>query len=381
MSDDLLHSFKSSIFYFRIGVFCMLISYLIDKDNNFLKYFYFTLIITFTILIIFAFIEFTFKLNSHPTRMSSLFGDELILGSYLSRLLPLIIALFFIRQKKSSLEKNLFILFLVFTYFTILLSGERSAFFYVNLSFLFILFFVRVNLKLASLSLLVFSILLTFFILTIDTHEAGKNLFNRYKSITSSMNLKLYLDSNKDKKNINTKVQNLESKETENLESKENDDSNFKIERSYNRIVFFTAGHESLYKTAFNMFLDRPIIGQGPKMFRIKCNDPNFAEGIRPCMTHPHNFYIQLLAETGIIGFSFLFFLFIYLIYVSTKYSYFIFFKKKKIYSNYQICLLACLLITIWPIVPNGNFFNNYLMMIYCLPIGFFKKELKLRNI
>ena len=51
-------------------------------------------------------------------------------------------------------------------------------------------------------------------------------------------------------------------------------------ESKYKRIVFFSAGHESLYKTAINMFLDRPIIGQGPKMFRIKCNNTNYAEGV-----------------------------------------------------------------------------------------------------
>jgi O-antigen ligase len=42
-------------------------------------------------------------------------------------------------------------------------------------------------------------------------------------------------------------------------------------------------------------------------MFRIICKDEKYATGITPCMTHPHNFYIQLLAETGIIGFLFLF--------------------------------------------------------------------------
>ena len=83
------------------------------------------------------------------------------------------------------------------------------------------------------------------------------------------------------------------------------------------------------------MFLDRPIIGHGPKMFRVKCSDPKYSEIVGysetgSCMTHPHNFYIQLLAETGIIGFLFLFSLFVYISYLSLKYLYYKFIKKKK---------------------------------------------------
>ena len=41
LSDDILLSFESSLFYFRIGIFALLISYLIEKDENILNYFYF----------------------------------------------------------------------------------------------------------------------------------------------------------------------------------------------------------------------------------------------------------------------------------------------------------------------------------------------------
>ena len=121
------------------------------------------------------------------------------------------------------------------------------------------------------------------------------------------------------------------------------------------------------------MFVDRPIIGHGPKLFRIKCNEKKFSEGVKPCDTHPHNFYIQILAETGIVGFLFLFGSFVYLISKIIQNAWRIIKKKTLLFSDYQICLMSGLLITLWPLVPNGNFFNNYLMILYSLQIGFFK--------
>jgi O-antigen ligase len=73
------------------------------------------------------------------------------------------------------------------------------------------------------------------------------------------------------------------------------------------KLVIFSPAHDSLIRTAYNMFEDQPLFGHGPKMFRLMCKDKKYAEGMSPCMTHPHNFYVQLLAETGIIGFLFLF--------------------------------------------------------------------------
>jgi O-antigen ligase len=106
-------------------------------------------------------------------------------------------------------------------------------------------------------------------------------------------------------------------------------------------------------------------------MFRIMCKVEKYKSGKESCQTHPHNFYIQLLAETGIIGFSFLLVALGYVLYTALKQFKSIIFKQKRHLTDYQVCLLACILITVWPLSPNGNFFNNWLMITYSLPIGF----------
>jgi len=140
--------------------------------------------------------------------------------------------------------------------------------------------------------------------------------------------------------------------------------------------TIFTPQHDSLIRTAYNMFKDQPILGHGPKMFRVKCRDEKYATGITPCMTHPHNFYVQLLAETGIVGFLFLCSVLIYVLYVSLKQFKSIIFKQKRYLTDYQVCLLAAILITVWPLTPNGNFFNNWLIIAYSLPVGFYLESI-----
>jgi O-antigen ligase len=97
-------------------------------------------------------------------------------------------------------------------------------------------------------------------------------------------------------------------------------------------------------------------------------------------MTHPHNFYVQLLAETGIIGFLFLLSALVYVMHVSFSQFKSIIFGQKRTLTDYQVCLLAGILITVWPLSPNGNFFNNWLMIIYSLPIGFYLQSVYGKN-
>ncbi len=345
LSNNPFLSLKSSLFLIRIAVFSLLIVYLKNFNKKILNYFYFFLVTTFYILVIDGYFQYFTGFNffgykiSGLNRVSSFFGEELILGSYLSRLFPLLFALFVVRKNKRYYE--LFAIFFLFILIDVLifLSGERLAFFFLNLSSIFIIIFIS-KYKLLRLVTFLISFLIISFLIWNDA-----SLLNKYiKDPLHFSNVK----------QVFTKNDNVDNK----------------------KIYFFSEAHDSMIKTAWNMFLHKPLLGHGPKSFREKCKDPKFAEGKFPCSTHPHNFYVQLLAETGFFSFLFLASLFIFLVYLIFKHSWIFIRYRKFLLSNYQICLLGGLLITIWPFSTNGNIFNNYLMIIYSLQIGFFRKDI-----
>jgi O-antigen ligase len=335
VAKDTMLSFESSLFYFRIGVFSCFIWYLIDKDKSILILFYYALVLCFSALAIDGYIQYFtgtnlvgFKISG--ARVSSFFGDELIMGSYLSRLFPLLFALFLIKKKQ---KYEIYFIGLLFILVDVLIfmSGERSAFFFLNLSTVFIIILIKEYQKFRLITFIIAIICVV--ILSLNSSKLNERMF---KGPAEDMGLV----------------------------------------KSSKEAVIFSKAHDSLIRTAYNMFKDQPIFGHGPKMFRIICADEKYATGITPCMTHPHNFYIQLLAETGIVGFLFLFSALSYVVFISLRQFKSIIFKQKRPLTDYQVCLLAVVLITVWPLTPNGNFFNNWLMVVYSLPIGFYLQSI-----
>jgi hypothetical protein len=334
-SEDISLSIKSSLFYFRIGVFSCFIWYLINKDKSILTYFYYALILCFSSLVIDGYIQYFTGVNLSgfkilEARISSFFGDELIMGSYLSRLFPLLFALFLVKKKQKFEIYFIGFLFILVDVL-IFMSGERSAFFFLNLSTVFIIVLIKEYQKFRLITFIL--AIVSIFILSLYSPNLSQRMF---KGPAQDMGL---------------------------------------IEISKPAVIF-SAAHDSLIRTAFNMFKDQPIFGHGPKMFRIICKDEKYATGISSCLTHPHNFYVQLLAETGIIGFLFLFSALSYVIYTALRQFKSIIFKQKRLLTDYQVCLLAGILITLWPFSPNGNFFNNWLMVVYSLPVGFYLQSI-----
>jgi len=142
-----------------------------------------------------------------------------------------------------------------------------------------------------------------------------------------------------------------------------------------NKKNLFSPVHERYYKGSWNMFKDFPIFGIGPNNFRRFCGDKKYAVVERvdfACSTHPHNTYIQLAAETGLSGLLVIIIFLNYLCIKIIRHFLSLFKNNKNRLTDYQICLLGCFFLTLWPIMPTHNFFNNWINIIYYLPVGFY---------
>ena len=345
LSDLRLFSLHSSLFYLRFSLFCFCLYYLIRKNEDLIIYIIFSLSFIMILIGIDGYFQYFNKYNFlgyeyTGERLSGVFGEEKKLGSFLSRLLPLLISLLIY---KKFFNKNFIIyITIVLSFFMInliLITGERTALFSIFFFLFLCTFLLKFNFIYKFLIFLTFT--LSLLLLVMNDINLKKRIFtltiNQIKSTTD-----------KGGKFDESEIQH------EYLFSK-----NFRI---------FSIQHESHYISALKMFNSNKIFGIGPRLFRVKCNDEKYYTKYG-CSTHPHNFYFQLLSETGIIGFLFLFILFIRLSYYLIK---IIFIKKLRLReSNYKIAIMITIYVSIWPFIPNGNFFNNWLNIILYLPFPF----------
>ena len=333
VSNNPLFSLESSISFLRYIIFLISIKYLIENDEHSLSNFSFILIISLTLLALSLFIDFfyyffitenTISIN----RYSGLFFDEKIAGFYLIHLFPLSLGLIYREYK---FEKNILNIILLLSYIgvisaAIILSGERTATFYlVLLLFLYFFFLNKVKLK----NLLLFSLIIFTFFYILSNND---NLRDRYWHTT--------VDS---------------------------------LKNEYGEIQIISTKHNSMYETSLRMFSENLILGIGPNMYRKECQFPEYTDkNYENPSTHPHNIYLQLLAETGILGFIFLMSSFSCLMYLLFKNFININFKNKKFLSNYKLFVLFNLIISFWPLSPSLNFFGSYNFILLIFAVGFF---------
>ena len=356
LSEHVLYSLKTSLTYFRFGLFCLSVWLVLDHKPSTIKYLFFSFLLIYSFLVLDGLKQFFTKENifgvylASGHRVTSLFGDEAILGSYLSRLLPMFFACLIFLNKKN-INKNYFYYFsflFIFVDILVFITAERTALFLVNFAAI-ILMISLVNYKKFRFLTLVLSISI-FSIISIYYPAAKIRLIDQTLD-------QIGIDKNKVEKILSSDE--IYKKHT---------GVNYNNDK---KKYIFSKNYHEIYQTSFNIFKENIYFGIGPKNFRKFCDDINYKVG-SGCSTHPHNTYIQILTETGIIGFICLFSVFMILSYYFIFHFYKMYFKKKPFFDDFQIALLVCIFISIWPIMPGGNFFNNWLSIVYFYPVGFF---------
>ncbi len=324
-SNNVSLSLIKTIPYIRFGIFILAISFLLKKNikvESYLSKIFKILIILFIILFVDSIYQFFFHKNiigiqiDDTKRVSSFFGDELIMGSFVLRFSMILIGISFFLEKK----KKYFFFITIISFCLIFLSGERTAFFLFLIFNIIIFFRFRLFLNKYNLLLILVGILISLPL------SQSKYSFDRLINMT----FKQLMDKN-------------------------------------NEIYFFTPTHTELYKTSLNIYKDNPIFGSGLKTFRSECNNTKYKKSELGCATHPHNIYLNILSETGILVFIFFLIFYGYICFFIIK-NWSI--KYASNYKNFEFILFLSLFINFFPIAPSGSFFNNWLSIIFCYSIG-----------
>ena len=138
------------------------------------------------------------------------------------------------------------------------------------------------------------------------------------------------------------------------------------------KIILFSYGHQSHFKSAILMVKKNLLTGVGPRNYRVECLKKDYEHiGKYRCNTHPHNIYLEVFAETGIVGFSIILFVFFYIVYYLFK----LHFWQHKHEKIGLFFFSMVIFLNLFPFTTTGSFFNNWISFLYFFPIGFFLFE------
>lgn len=335
ISDYNYYSLKPSITYIRFALFAIASYVIISINQRCLLYLTKLFVSIIVVLLIDSSVQLLFgnnllgwEVEGVNFRITSFFGDDEVLGSYIARFLPLIIALIIYCKDNLNFKfnDNLFYIIFFSCAFICFISGERTSFFLMLLSLVIILLTVKRLRRILLLSLVI-TFLSSLFV--IFTNENVKE-----RMVNQTFNQMGFFENS-------------------------------------DRLIIFSKIHESHYKVSINMFKEKPIFGHGPKSFRKYCSQPENFVAKHACTTHPHNIYMQLISETGLLGFLIILFVFIIICFKLAKIFFInLFFKENKFNDSFTLILIFYF-INLFPFAPSGNFFNNWISIVYYLPSGY----------
>ncbi len=361
-SDVREYSFSKLVPFYRFFIFSLSIIFILkiisNKINNYVNLLFiilFFLIIDVYIQLYFGRNIFGFPFNEEYGRITGAFNDEMIIGNFLLYFGFLTLSLLNYTYQLNLTKNGILILLISLT---ILITGERTPF----ISLFYLSFFIFLFSKRKKFIFFTSLFLITLSIIIISNSE---RLTNKY-SVTSIPKL---TDIDSKTFRNNSAEESLNESEYE-MKLKKNDD-NFLNSLSLSFRSNQYVGH---YSRALDIIKQNYIFGSGFKSYRKICgsyetlkqpNQYNTDENRRlTCSIHPHNYHLEILSDTGITG---------YIIFLSLIFYICFTFFKKKLYKDFSICILFCLIITyIFPFKPSGSFFSTNSAFIFWYLIGHF---------
>ena len=339
-----------SIFFFKYLLLYIILRFLIEKEVIKLKFFFITcslssLFVSFDVIYQFLNGKDIFGFKIIGNKLGGPFGDELIAGGYIQKfsIFSFFVIPLFYSKKFSNYLKYLIPILLIIFLIGIILSGNRMPL----LLFIFSVFLITVFQKQTRKYFISFSVIftLTFFLIFNFNSKVNKNFKSFYFQVSEIAILTINNDLN------NTKA----------------------------------PPYLKEFLTFYDTWLMHKYIGGGIKNFRWYCH--HRAPGMSTkkgfiCNMHPHNYYLEILTETGLIGFSLISLFFLLTLYL-TFYKKYI--SRSSLRSNNIIIpFIFLFFIEIFPLKSTGSFFTTgsttYLFLITGILVGLVRKDILIEN-
>lgn len=309
-----------TFFYLRFLLLYLIIRILINKNILQIKWFifscaFFSVLVCFDIFFQYSFGKNIIGLEPVSSRhFSGLFGQELIAGGYIQKLFIFIFFIPIILNLNDKFKFYISILIFLIICFGIILSGNRMPL-VLSMIIFFGYLLINKNLRIKIIKT-TFLLSIFFFLIFLSNPTFKMNIINFYKD-----GVNLF---------ITTFTKDI---------------SNEPIEFSRPYVNEFYCGKE--------IFKLNPIFGGGIKSYRTQ---------IEGCSTHPHNYYLELLSDTGICGLLIILFC-IYKILIKIIFNFNFFYKK----NIYIFPFLLVILSEFFPIRSSGSFFTTHNSLIFFL--------------
>ena len=120
--------------------------------------------------------------------------------------------------------------------------------------------------------------------------------------------------------------------------------------------IILAGDYSKIYKSAYYLWLEKPIIGYGVKSFEINCHKLLIENKSLTCSTHPHNIYLEVIINQGLLGFVIFAVLIILLVNNFIKKLYGQKYENEKIFN---IIFLTILIVELWPLRSYGSIFQT----------------------